>query len=109
MDSQAGGRAGPAASGTRYGGRSGDVERGDRRSIWQGFGDALAAAVEFVAVPILFGLLGLWLDGLLGTRPVLAIVLGLIGLVGVVARTYYWYVADMKREEEARPWTRSPR
>lgn len=85
------------------------MQLGGQRSAWQGFSDALAAAIEFVAVPLLFGLLGFWLDGLFGIRPVLTIVLGLLGLVGVVARTYYWYVADMKREEEARPWTRSPR
>jgi F0F1-type ATP synthase assembly protein I len=85
------------------------VQLGDQRSVWEGFSDALGVAVEFVAVPLLFGLLGFWLDGLFGIRPVLTIVLGLFGLVGVVARTYYWYVADMTREEEARPWTRRPR
>ena len=83
------------------------MELHDRQRTWQGFGDALAMAVEMVATPLLFALLGFGLDGWLGTRPVLAIVLGLVGLVGVVLRTYYWYQATMTREEEGKPWTRS--
>jgi F0F1-type ATP synthase assembly protein I len=66
-------------------------------------------AVEFVAVPLLFALAGFGLDGWFGTRPVIAIVLGLLGLVGVVLRTYYWYQANVTREEEGKPWIRSPR
>jgi hypothetical protein len=42
-----------------------------------------------------------------GTGPVLAIVLGLVGLTGIVLRTYYWYRADVQREEEGKPWKRS--
>ncbi len=83
------------------------VELREHQATWQGFSDALATAVEFVAVPLLFALLGYWLDHVFGTRPVLAIVLGLVGLVGVVLRTYYWYQANMTREEEGKPWKRS--
>ena len=85
------------------------MELHDRQRTWQGFGDALAMAVEFVATPLLFALLGFGLDGWFGTRPVLAFVFGLVGFVGVCLRTYYWYQADMKREEEGKPWTRSRR
>ena len=83
------------------------VELKDRQATWQGFSDALAMAVEFVATPLLCALLGFWLDGVFGTGPILAIVLGLVGLLGVVLRTYYWYQADMAREEEGKPWKRS--
>jgi F0F1-type ATP synthase assembly protein I len=83
------------------------VELRERQATWQGFSDALAMAVEFVATPLLFALLGYWLDRVFGTGPVLAIVLGLVGLVGVVLRTYYWYQADVSREEEGKPWKRS--
>jgi F0F1-type ATP synthase assembly protein I len=83
------------------------VELEEHQATWQGFSDALARAVEFVAVPMLFALLGDWLDHVFGISPVLAIVLGLIGFVGVVLRTYYWYQADMVREEEGKPWKRS--
>ena len=85
------------------------MELRDRQRTWQGFGDALAMAVEIVVTPLLFALLGYGLDGWLGIRPVLAVVLGLFGLVGVALRTYYWYEATMKREEEGKPWTRSRR
>jgi F0F1-type ATP synthase assembly protein I len=57
----------------------------------------------------LFALLGYWLDRVFGTGPVLAIVLGLVGLVGIVLRTYYWYQANVSREEEGKPWKRSHR
>jgi F0F1-type ATP synthase assembly protein I len=83
------------------------VELREHQATWQGFSDALAMAVEFVATPLLFALLGYWLDRVFGIGPVLAIVLGMIGLVGVVLRTYYWYQAGMKREEEGKPWKRS--
>ena len=68
--------------------------------MWNGFGNALAQAVEFVMTPLLFGLLGAWLDGRFGTRPVLMLALGAIGLVGVVLRAYYAYQAAITREEE---------
>ena len=83
------------------------VELRERQATWQGFGDALAMAVEFVATPLLFALFGYWLDRVFGTGPVLAITIGLLGLVGVVLRTYYWYQANMSREQEGKPWKRS--
>ena len=85
------------------------VELREHQATWQGFSDALAMAVEFVATPLLFALFGFWLDRVFGTCPVLAIVIGLIGLVGVVLRTYYWYQARMAREEEGKPWKSSLR
>jgi F0F1-type ATP synthase assembly protein I len=83
------------------------VELREHQRTWQGFSDALAMAVEFVATPLLFALFGYWLDRELGTGPVLAIAIGLIGLAGMVLRTYYWYQANMAREEEGKPWKRS--
>jgi F0F1-type ATP synthase assembly protein I len=85
------------------------VELRDRQSTWNGFSDALAMSVEFVATPLLFALLGYGLDRWFGTGPVLAIAFGLFGLVGTVLRTYYWYQSEMRREEEGKPWTRSRR
>jgi F0F1-type ATP synthase assembly protein I len=83
------------------------VELRERQATWQGFSDALAMAVEFVATPMVFALLGYGLDRWFGTGPVLAIVLGLFGLVGTVARTYFWYQTHMNRAEEGKPWKRS--
>jgi F0F1-type ATP synthase assembly protein I len=82
------------------------VELRDRQATWQGFGDALALGVELVFTPLLFAAAGFGLDRWFGTGPVLAIVLGLFGVVGVSLRTYYAYQARIAREEEGKPWTR---
>ncbi len=74
-----------------------------------GFGDALAQAFEFAVIPILFAVGGVGLDAWLGTRPWLTVVLIVIGLTGVVARTVYVYKAKVEEEEEGKPWTRRAR
>ena len=80
------------------------VELRERQATYQGFSDALAMAVEFVATPMVFALIGFGLDRWLGTGPVFAIALGLFGFVGTVARTYFWYQTNIKRAEEGKPW-----
>jgi F0F1-type ATP synthase assembly protein I len=84
------------------------VDAHDRTADWQrGLGDGFSLAVEFVAVPLIFALIGFGLDRWLGTSPVLAVVLGGVGFVGCLVRTYYAYLARMEYEEEGKPWTRS--
>ena len=73
----------------------------------QGFGDGLSQAVGMVVTPTFFVLLGVFLDGRFGTRPVLAIVLGVLSTAGVFASTYYEYKAKMDQAEEVKPWARS--
>jgi len=70
--------------------------------------DALAHAMALVAVPVLFGLLGAWLDSLLGTRPVLLLVLGGFGVACSFASAYYRYEAKIARNDEGKPWARKP-
>ncbi len=77
-----------------------------RRDLYQGFGNALAQAVELVGAPLLFGVGGWALDRWLGWFPVLTIVLGLWGLVGGVLRAYYAYAEKMSQEESGKPWRR---
>lgn len=77
--------------------------------MWNGFANALSQAMELVTAPLLFALIGYFCDRYFGTAPVLAIVLGLVGLAGVVARSYYWYRAEIEREEEGKPWMRNRR
>ena len=38
---------------------------------------------------VIFVLLGLWLDGRVGTRPLFTVVLGLLAVIGLGVRTYY--------------------
>ena len=82
------------------------MELRERQATYNGFGDALAHATELVVTPLLFALAGYGLDRLFGTGPVLAIVLGLVGVLGVAVKSYYEYAARMAREEEGKPWTR---
>jgi Putative F0F1-ATPase subunit Ca2+/Mg2+ transporter len=75
-------------------------------SLYGGFGETLAQAFEFAVVPVLFGLLGVWLDGRLGTGPWLTVLLLVVGIIGVVARAIYAYKVRVEAEEEGKPWTR---
>ncbi|MBA3653634.1 MAG: AtpZ/AtpI family protein [Actinobacteria bacterium] len=77
-----------------------------RRDLYQGFGNALAQAVELVGAPMLFGFAGWALDRWLGWSPVLTVVFGLWGLVGGALRAYYAYVAKMSAQEAGKPWRR---
>lgn len=74
--------------------------------MWKGFGDGLAQGVEMALVPVLFALLGLALDAWLGTTPGLALTFAVLGVVGVFARAYYWYVATAEQADEGKPWAR---
>jgi F0F1-type ATP synthase assembly protein I len=78
----------------------------DHQALYNGFGNALAQAVEFVATPVLFFLFGLWLDHVFGTGPVIGITCFVLALVGVSVSAYYRYAAAMDKEEEGKPWKR---
>lgn len=80
----------------------------ERRELYNGFGDTLARAVEFVAAPILFAYAGHLLDGRFGTDPLLTVALAVLALAGVVLRAYYAYEVAMRRHEAERPWARPP-
>jgi F0F1-type ATP synthase assembly protein I len=83
------------------------VDLRDRQATYNGFGNALATAVEIVAAPLLFALGGWMIDRAAGTAPVFTAVLGAFAIAGVAVRMYYQYRDDMAREEEGKPWTRS--
>ena len=81
-------------------------ELATRRALNQGFSNAMNRAIELVALPLLFGALGLFLDHVLVWTPVLTIALAGYGLAGGVLRIYYAYNAQMKAAEAGKPWTR---
>jgi hypothetical protein len=68
--------------------------------------DALAHALALVAVPVLFGLLGAWLDSVAGTRPILLLAFGAFGVACSFASAYYRYESKMARHDEGKPWAR---
>ena len=78
----------------------------DHQALYNGFGNALAQAVEFAGTPLIFFLVGLWLDHRLGTGHVFSIVLFLVALTGVSVSAYYRYKAAMDAEAEGKPWKR---
>ena len=84
------------------------MDVGERREIYSGFGDSLVWAVEFAATPLLFGWLGHFLDGRLGTNPWLTILLVVFAISGLIVRAYYGYVAAMEAHEANAPWAKVP-
>ena len=54
-------------------------------------------------------LLGLWIDGRFGTRPLFTVVLGLFAVIGLGVRAYYTYKAQVARDEEGKPWLHKSR
>ena len=78
----------------------------DHQALYNGFGNALAQAVEFVGAPLIFFLVGLWLDHRLGTAPLCAVVLFVLAIVGVSVSAYYRYKAAMDEAEKGKPWKR---
>lgn len=79
-----------------------------QRQINRGYDDGLARAIEFVLTPLFLGGIGFGLDAWLGTRPLLAIVLGLLGVVGVFVKMWLGYDREMRRHEADAAWRRSP-
>jgi F0F1-type ATP synthase assembly protein I len=83
------------------------VDLRDRQALYDGFGNALALAVEIVVTPLLFALGGWFLDRAVGTTPLFTVMLGVFAAIGLAIRMYYQYRDAMAREEEGKPWTRS--
>lgn len=79
-----------------------------QRQINRGYNDGFARSVEFVLTPLFLGAIGFGLDAWLGTRPLLAIVLGLLGVVGVFVKMWLGYDREMQRHEADASWRRSP-
>ena len=104
-DRTADGHAGECAADSR--GRR--HRHAERRALNNGFGDALAQAFEFAVTPILFALLGLWLDSRYGTGHLWVVVLSVLGIAGVCITGIYRYKAKVEKEEEGKPWTRRQR
>ena len=81
-----------------------DRERRDRRDTWHGYSNAFSQAFEIVATLVIFVLIGLWIDGRADTRPLFTVAFAMFAVVGLGARTYYSYKAQVARDEEGKPW-----
>lgn len=78
-----------------------------QRDMYDGFGEAMTRALEFVLIPLLFGFVGYLLDGKFGARPLFMLLLGALGVVGVAIKTFYGYRYRMAQAEKDMPWNRS--
>jgi F0F1-type ATP synthase assembly protein I len=72
----------------------------------KGYGDGLTQALTLVVGPVLFGLLGAFLDSRFGTAPLLMLVFGLFGVAAACVTAYYEYRGRMERHDEGKPWAR---
>jgi F0F1-type ATP synthase assembly protein I len=76
------------------------VDLQDRRDTYNGFGNTLARAFELVLTPLLFALLGRFIDSRADTSPLFTIALVAFAVAGVAIKTYYGYVAEMRAHEQ---------
>ena len=70
----------------------------------QGETDAFSQAMTFASGPIIFGLLGRWLDSVVGWSPILLLVGIALGIFGSSATLYYRYQARMQQLDAPKPW-----
>jgi F0F1-type ATP synthase assembly protein I len=75
----------------------------------KGYGDGLTQALSLVVGPVLFGLLGWFLDTKLGTAPWLLIGFALFGILAAAVTAFYEYQGRMARHAEGKPWARHMR
>jgi hypothetical protein len=79
-----------------------------QRQVNRGYDDGLSRAIELVLTPLFLGGIGFALDAWLGTRPFLAIGLGVAGVVGIFVKLWLGYDREMRAHEAEAPWRRSP-
>ncbi len=79
----------------------------DRGELYNGFGNSLAVAFEFVMTPAIMGAIGFGLDSLFGTRPALTIVLLVLGFVGMSLKLWYGYDYNMKLKDADSAWAKA--
>lgn len=83
------------------------MQPGEKRDLYNGFGDTLARAFEFAVTPLLFGLLGHWLDGRFGITPTLTISFVVVVVAYMSWRLCAAYSAQMKAHESQARWSRT--
>lgn len=68
--------------------------------------DAFSYAAAMVVLPVLLGLVGAWVDGLIGTRPIMIFVFATFGVVSAFVSAYYRYEARIAAHDANKPWSR---
>ena len=84
---------------------AGERKQLHQRALATGFGNAMGTATEFALLPAVFGGLGWFVDGRLGTRPLFLVVLLVFAFAGMLVRAWLGYDKEM-RSLEAGLYTR---
>ena len=82
--------------------REAQVNDSDRRKTGAASDDGFSAAFEMIVTPVIFGLLGFFIDSRVGTYPVFTLILAFVVLSYEVWRVWTRYSDDMDAELEAR-------
>jgi hypothetical protein len=77
-----------------------------RRQLNRGYNDGLTRAVEIVGTPLLLGYLGFLIDGWVGIRPAMTLVLGIVGISGIFVKLWLGYDREMREHEAKAAWAR---
>lgn len=80
-----------------------DIE--SRRKLNNGMGEGMTRSFDVAVTPVLFSLLGLFIDSRLGTTPAFTLILFVFAVVGVFVRLWYAYDNEMKQEAGKRGWS----
>ncbi|HWZ28859.1 MAG TPA: AtpZ/AtpI family protein [Gemmatimonadales bacterium] len=79
------------------------TDRDDKKGLAQGFGEGysyVAAGFTFAFAILLFGAAGWLLDGWIHTRPLFAVLAGLLGGVAAFMNLYYRVQRDIEQDRE---------
>ena len=84
-----------------------DSAEAARVDLYQGLGNTLAVAFEFVATPAIFGVIGYFIDRAAGTTPLFLITLLLFGIIGMSVKMWFGYDHAMRLNDKDSAWTRA--
>ncbi len=76
-----------------------DREAAESRPLGRDLGPS-TGGMELAFGPVVFALIGLWIDRTFGTMPLFVVGLTILGFVGAVANVYYRYKTDIARVEQ---------
>ncbi|HEX3541707.1 MAG TPA: AtpZ/AtpI family protein [Acidimicrobiales bacterium] len=79
----------------------------DKRDLYRGFDDGYTHAMELALTPFVAAGFGYLIDRILGTVPVVAIVLFALAVIATFLKMYYTYDARMKQHDAESPWGRA--
>lgn len=80
--------------------------RSDKPALNELLGDESARGIELAVTPVVFGGFGWLIDGWLGTSPWFTVGLAAFALLGMVAKMWFTYDAEMRELESTSRWAR---